>query len=148
MGQIWVQICTIPTFKSVYPTLTYGAVSSGILRTLLLFIVCNFNQNMYKSILEAHVLPFNKSPDCDNVLFSLQTDICGHLRAKSIASYLHSKNLESMGWLAQSPDLNPIESLCGVLNSKLRAKREYDSNSAALFLCSTKRGRHFRILLC
>ncbi len=90
------QRCTVHTFKSGYQTVNVWGGFSTLGRTTLVAILGNFNQHTYRSIIDAHILPFKKNVHGDNSLFVLQEDNCGPHRAKSIATYSYLKGIERM----------------------------------------------------
>ena len=132
-GERWMQRHTVPTFKSGYQTVSVWGGFSKLGRTPLVGIVGHFNQFTYRSIIDAHVLPFKENVHNNNSLFTLQEDNCGPHRAKSIATYLHYKQVNRMKWPSQSPDLNPIEDLWGIMKNRLRKRAVPPSNPLHLF---------------
>ena len=43
-------------------------------------------------------------------------------RAKSVKNWMHSEKIETLEWPGNSPDLNPIENLWGIVKRKLRQR--------------------------
>ena len=122
-----------PTFKSGYKTVNVWGAFSFRGRTPLVRINGRFNQYKYKEILEAHLLPFMEAKHGGKNDFILQEDNCGPHRANSIATYLQSKGVSRMKWPAQSPDLNPIENVWGLLKQRLRKLPKQPTSADQLF---------------
>ena len=122
-----------PTFKSGYKTVNVWAAFSIRGRTPLVRIDGRFNQYKYKEILQNHLLPFMHSKHGGKDDFVLQEDNCGPHRAKSIAKYLQNEGVSRMNWPAQSPDLNPIENVWGLLKNRLRKLPKLPTNRDQLF---------------
>ena len=72
----------MPTFKSGNQSISVWVGFSKYGRTGLFRIVGNFNQRMYRPIIDAHFLPSKKYEHDDSALFTLQEDNCGPHRAK------------------------------------------------------------------
>ena len=132
-GKRWMQRYTVPTFKSGYQNVSVWGGFSKLRRTPLVGIVGNFNQFTYRSIIDSHILPFKQNVHSDNSLFTLQEDNCEPHRANSIGTYLYHKNVNRTVWPAQSPDLDPIENLWGIMKTRLRKRSRHPSNPKELF---------------
>ncbi len=123
----------VPTFKSGYVSLSVWGGFSVCGRTPLVRIEGNLNAEKYRNILQDYVLPFASKYHGRVREFIYQHDGCGPHRAKSITEFLRSKNIEILPWLAQSPNLNPIENAWGILRKQLRDTSTFPSNADALF---------------
>ena len=82
--------------------------------------------------MDTTILPFAANTFGDINSFILQEDNCGQLRALSIRAYLQDKGVNRMNWPPQSPDLNPIENVCGLLKNKLRRLPRHPSQEELL----------------
>ena len=127
-GHSWEQQCTVPTFKSGFQSVSVWGGFSKQGRTCLVGIVENFNQHTYRSIIDAHILPFKNIVHANTALFTLQEDNCGPHRAKSVNTYMYSASVNRMQGPAQSPDLNPIENMWGIMKQNLRKRIVVPSN--------------------
>ena len=99
-GQRWEQRYTVPTFKPGFQIVSVWAGFSMHGRTCLVGISGKLNQRTYRSIIDAHILPFKKNVHCDNPLFILQEYNCGPHHAKAINSYLYLNSVNRMQWPA------------------------------------------------
>ena len=84
-------------------------------RTALVWTVRNFDQHIYRVIIDSQILPFVYDIHGGTESFVLQEDNCGPHRAKSIATYLFNEEVKRIKWPAQSSDLNCIENVRGLL---------------------------------
>ena len=124
---------TIGTFKSGYQYVNVCRGFSAKGRTPLVCIVGSFNQHAYRSIIDTHIIPFMNEKHNGPTSFILQEDNCGPHRARSVATYLQNKEVTRMVWPSQSPDLNFIENVWGLMKTHLRKRSIHPRNPTELF---------------
>ncbi len=93
----------------------WGALSSAGVRPLC-FLKTNVTVPVYKDIVEHFMLP---SADQLSKDFIFQQDLAPAHTAKS---WLNDHGVGVLDWPGNSPDLNPIENLWGIVNRKMRNK--------------------------
>ncbi len=89
---------------------------------LLCFLKFTVNTAIYQDILEHFMLPSADKlyGDAD---FILQQDLAPAHTAKGTKSWFNDHGVTVLDWPANSPDLNPIENLCGIVKRKMRVTR-------------------------
>ncbi len=92
----------------------------------LCFLKSTVNAAIYQEILEHFMLPSADKlhGDAD---FIFQQDLAPSHTAKGTKSWFNDHGLTVLDWPANSPDLNPIENLWGIVKRKMRDTR---SNNA------------------
>ncbi len=90
--------------------------SSGV------FLKTNVTAAVYQEMLEHFMLPSADQlfKDTD---FIFQQDLAPAHTAKSTKSWLNDQMVGVLDWPANSPDLNPIKNLWGIVKRKMRNKR-------------------------
>ncbi len=96
----------------------WGAMSSAGVGPLC-FLKTNVTASVYQYILEHFMLPSADQlfKDAD---FIFQQDLAPAHTAKSTKSWLNDHGVGVLDWPANSPDLNPIENLWGIVKSKMQ----------------------------
>ena len=77
--------------------------------TPLVRLQTRVNAQIYKNIVQDHVVPIIKNLGFDRATFMQDNALCQ--KPKVVMSYLSEQYFEIMDWPPQSPDLNPIENL-------------------------------------
>lgn len=77
------------------------------------------NQYQYKKVLEQRLIPQIKDwfPNGD---FIFMHDGAPCHTAKSVTKFLEEKNIKTLPWPGNSPDMNPIENLWAIVKKKLK----------------------------
>jgi hypothetical protein len=86
------------------------------------------NAERYLLLLKGHILPFMKQQGVPIVL--QQDNALSHV-AKSVLPLFETDQVEIMVWLVQSPDLNLVKNLWGMIKASLMTSRV--SNRTQLF---------------
>ncbi len=99
----------------------WGAMSSAGVGPLC-FLKTKVTTSVYQIILEHFMLPSADQlfKDAD---FIFQQDLAPVHTAKSTKRWLNDHGVGVLDWPANSPDLNPIENLWGIIKRKMRNKR-------------------------
>ncbi len=99
----------------------WGTMSSAGVGSLS-FLKTNVTAPVYQEILKHFMLPSANQlfKDAD---FIFQQDLAPAHTAKSTKSWLNDHGVGVLDWPANSPDLNPVENLWGIVKRKMRNKR-------------------------
>ncbi len=86
------------------------------------FLKTNVTAPVYQDILEHFMLPSADQlfKDAD---FIFQQDLAPAHTTKNTKSWLNDHGVGVLDWLANSPDLNPIENIWSIVKRKMRNKR-------------------------
>ncbi len=113
--------CMKSSVKFPQSVMIWGAMSSAGVGPLC-FLKTNVTAPVYQEILEHFMLPSADQlfKDAD---FIFQQDLAPAHTAKNTKSWLNDHGVGVLDWPANSPDLNPIENLWGIVKRKMRNKR-------------------------
>ena len=95
----------------------------------------NGTLNQYKcdEILKQYITPFKNRYHTGNTEFMYQYDGCGPHQAKRVAAFSDANGISLISLAAQSPNLNSIGNLWGIMKRRLRMQTKYPSISEDLF---------------
>ncbi len=113
--------CLKSSVKFAQSVMISGAMSSAGVGPLC-FLKTNVTAPVYQIFLEHFMLPSADQlfKDADLIF---QQDLAPVHTAKSTKSWLSDHGVDVLDWPANSPDLNPIENLWGIVKRKMRNKR-------------------------
>ncbi len=109
--------CMKSSVKFPQSVMIWGAMSSAGVGPLC-FLKTNVTAPVYQEILEHFMLPSADQlfKDADLIF---QQDLAPAHTAKSTKSWLNDHGVGVLDWPANSPDLNPIENLWGIVKRKI-----------------------------
>ncbi len=115
------QVAWSPVLSFPQSVMIWGAMSSAGVGPSC-FLTTNVTVPIYQEILEHFMLPSADQlfKDAD---FIFQQDLAPAHTAKSTKSWLNDHGVGVLDWPANSPDLNLIENLWGIVKRKMRNKR-------------------------
>ncbi len=113
--------CLKSSVKFPQSVMIWAAMSSAGVGPLC-FLKSTVNAAIYKEILEHFMLPSADKlyGDAD---FIFQQDLVPAHTAKGTKSWFNDHGVTVLDWPANSPDLNPIENLWGIVKRKMRDTR-------------------------
>ncbi len=114
--------CMKSSVKFPQSVMIWGAMSSAGVGPLC-FLKTNVTAPVYQEMLLPSADQLFKDAD-----FIFQQDLAPAHTAKSTKSWLNDHGVGVLDWPANSPDLNPIENLWGIVKRKMRNKRPKNAN--------------------
>ncbi len=113
--------CLRSSVKFPQSVMVWGAMSSAGVGPLC-FLRSKVNTAVYQEVLEHFMLPAADQlyGDAD---FIFQQDLAPAHSAKATSTWFKDHGIPVLNWPANSPDLNPIENLWGIVNRKMRYAR-------------------------
>ncbi len=119
--------CLRSSVKFPQSVMVWDAMSSAGVGPLC-FLRSKVNTAVYQEVLEHFMLPAADQlyGDAD---FLFQQDLAPAHSAKATSTWFKDHGFPVLNWPANSPDLNPIENLWGIVKRKMRyAEGHYQSN--------------------
>ncbi len=118
--------CLKSSVKFPQSVMIWAAMSSAGVGPLC-FLKSTVNAAIYQEILEHFMLPSADKlyGDAD---FIFQQDLAPSHTAKGTKSWFNDHGVTVLDWPANSPDLNPIENLSGIVKRKMRDTRPNNAN--------------------
>ena len=120
--------CMKSSVKFPQSEMVWGAMSSGGVGPLC-FLKARVNAAVYQEVLEHFMLPSAEKLFGDEE-FVFQQDLAPAHSAKTTTAWFADHHIRVLSWPANSPDLNPIENLWGIVKRKMANLRP--SNKAEL----------------
>ncbi len=114
--------CLKSSVKFPQSVMIWGAMSSAGVGPLC-FLKTNVTATVYQYILERFMLP-SADQHFKDADFIFRQDVAPAHTAKSTKSWLNDHGVDVVDWPANSPNLNPIEYLWGIVKRKMRNKRQ------------------------
>uniref|UniRef100_A0A8C1Z7L4 Tc1-like transposase DDE domain-containing protein n=1 Tax=Cyprinus carpio TaxID=7962 RepID=A0A8C1Z7L4_CYPCA len=113
--------CLRSSVKFPQSVMVWGAMSSAGVGPLC-FLRSKVNAAVYQEVLEHFMLPAADQlyGDAD---FIFQQDLAPAHSAKATSTWFKDHGIPVLNWPANSPDLNPIENLWGIVKRKMRYAR-------------------------
>ncbi len=113
--------CLRSSVKFPQSVMVWGAMSSAGVGPLC-FLRSKVNTAVYQEVLEHFMLPAadHLYGDAD---FIFQQDLAPAHSAKATSTWFKDHGIPVLNWPANSPDLNPIENLWGIVKRKMRYAR-------------------------
>ncbi len=118
--------CLKSSVKFPQSVMIWAAMSSAGVGPLC-FLKSTVNAAIYQDILEHFMLPSADKlyGDAD---FIFQQDLAPAHNAKGTKSWFNDHGVTVLDWPANSPDLNPIENLSGIVKRKMRDTRHNNAD--------------------
>ncbi len=120
MEKLIAQCCLKSSVKYPQSVMIWGAMSFAVVGPLCL-LKTKLTAPVYQGILEHFMLSsadqFFKDSD-----FIFQQDLAPAHTAKNTKSWLNDHGVGVLDWPANSPDLNPIKNLWGIVKRKMRTR--------------------------
>jgi len=113
--------CLKTSFKFPQSVMIWDAMSSAGVGPLFL-LKTNVTAPIYQELLEHFMLP-SANQHFKDADFIFQQDLTPAQTAKSTKSWLNDHGVGVLDWPLNSPDLNPVDNLCGIVKRKMRNKR-------------------------
>ncbi len=113
--------CLKSSVKFSQSVMIWAAMSSAGVGPLC-FLKSTVNAAIYQEILEHFMLP-SADKLYGNADFIFQQDLAPAHTAKGTKSWFNDHGVTVLDWPANSPDLNPIENLWGIVKRKMRDTR-------------------------
>ncbi len=118
--------CLKSSVKFPQSVMIWAAMSSAGVGPLC-FLKSTVNAAIYQEILEHFMLPSADKLYGDTD-FIFQQDLAPAHTAKGTKSWFNDHGVTVLDWPANSPDLNPIENLWGIVKRKMRDTRPNNAN--------------------
>ncbi len=118
--------CLKSSVKFPQSVMIWAAMSSAGVGPLC-FLKSTVNAAIYQEILEHFMLP-SADKLYGDANFIFQQDLAPAHTAKGTKSWFNDHGVTVLDWPANSPDLNPIENLWGIVKRKMRDTRPNDAD--------------------
>ncbi len=125
-GEVQNPCCLKSSVKFPQSVMIWAAMSSAGVGPLC-FLKSTVNAAIYQEILEHFMLP-SADKLYGDANFIFQQDLAPAHTAKGTKSWFNDHGVTVLDWPANSPDLNPIENLWGIVKRKMRDTRPNDAD--------------------